>query len=148
MRVCINRIAASTENPSRASAVVSTATSCRLNSSRVDIAARKPESAAQAGVAKASALVANPITPLRASDEHDSSVRRIDPITPDILRAPRQHQFARGIFPTARESKDNIAKGTPGVRVQTVNGAGEKSGQARVPKAIGRSLRCDPAPIK
>src|SRR6185312_6153733 len=138
------------ENPSRASAVVSTATSCRLNSNKVETVARKPGSAAQAGAAKASVLVANPIAPLRASEEHDSSVRRIDPITPDILRAPRQHQFARGIFPTARESKDNIAKGTPGVRVQTVNGdgAGEKSGQARVPKAIGRSLRCDPAPIK
>jgi hypothetical protein len=37
-------------------------------------------------------------------------------------------------FPTAHESKDNIAKRTPGVRVQTVNGtlAGEKSGIARI----------------
>jgi hypothetical protein len=37
-------------------------------------------------------------------------------------------------FPTAHESKDNIAKRTPGVRVQTVNGtpAGEKSGFARM----------------
>jgi hypothetical protein len=85
MRVCIKRIAASTEKPSSASAVVSTATSWRLKSSRVESVSRKAASAAQAGVASGS-VPASPIRPLRASDEHDSSVRRIDTNTPDILR--------------------------------------------------------------
>jgi hypothetical protein len=85
---------------------------------------------------------------LRASIVHDSSVRRIDPITPDILRAPEKHEFARGNFPTAHESSDNIANGTPGVRVQTVNGnrVGEKSRPRAVscannkPKSVSANL--------
>jgi hypothetical protein len=46
-------------------------------------------------------------------------------------------RFCAQHSPTARESKDNIAKGTPGVRVQTVNGslAGEKS---RTPRIVMR----------
>jgi hypothetical protein len=49
--------------------------------------------------------------PLRARIVHDNSVRRIDPITPDILRAPTQDDFARSIFPAARESKRQYRQG-------------------------------------
>jgi hypothetical protein len=65
---------------------------------------------------------------------HDSNVRRIATITPDILGPKRKHEICTQHFPTTCESKDNIAKRTPGVRVQTVNGvlAGEKTASSRM----------------
>src|SRR5260221_3860225 len=94
MRVCMNRIAASTEKPSSASAVVRTATSWRLKSSKVERVSRTAASAAQAGVVKGSVPTASATRPLRTSDEHDSSVRRIDTNTPDIV-GPKESTIAR-----------------------------------------------------
>jgi hypothetical protein len=52
---------------------------------------------------------------------HDSRVRRIATITPDMVR-PKPHDFAPdAIQLAARESKDNIPNRTPRVRVQIVN---------------------------
>src|SRR5205085_11765546 len=51
---------------------------------------RSPAAAGPAGSANA----ASPIRPLRASDVHDSSVRRIATITPDMV-APRPHKSTR-----------------------------------------------------
>ena len=58
--------------------------------------------------------------PLRASDVHDSRVRRIAAITPDMV-CPKPHESTTGIQSAVRESDDNIPKGTRRVRVQTVN---------------------------
>ena len=91
-RVRISRIAATTVKPSRASAVASTASSCRLKSSNIESVSTR--SAAFAGSAGSSAARAPPSKPLRANEVHDNSVRRIDTITPDIV-APRPHEFAR-----------------------------------------------------
>ena len=52
--------------------------------------------------------------PPRTIDVHDSRVRRIAPITPD-MNDPNPSPSA------TRESNDNIPKGTRRVRVQTVN---------------------------
>src|SRR6202035_5279095 len=98
-RLCINRIEATTEKPSRASAVVSTATSCRLKSSSDEIVRVNEGSAASAGVARVAASV-----DVRTSDVHDFSVRRIATITPDMV-APetdeKTAQFRAGVFPTS-----------------------------------------------
>jgi hypothetical protein len=64
--------------------------------------------------------VTRAIRPLRASDEHDSRVRRIATITPDMV-CPKPHDFTPGDDPTVRESIDNIPNGSRRVRVQTVN---------------------------
>src|SRR4029077_12875265 len=48
--------------------------------------------------------------PLRASDEHDSRVRRIAAITPDMV-CPKRTKL-RPASPAGRESRDNIAKRT------------------------------------
>jgi hypothetical protein len=56
---------------------------------------------------------------LRANDVHDSSVRRIDTITPDIVAPDRTN--LRAATPVARESNDNTPTVTPAVRVQIVN---------------------------
>ena len=60
------------------------------------------------------------IRPWRASDVHDSSVRRIDTITPDF-NCPNPHDNTPGAYPAVREANDNIPNGSPPVRVQTVN---------------------------
>ncbi len=51
---------------------------------------------------------------------HDSKVRRNAAITPDMIY-PNPHDLRPGESPAVRESSDNIAKGTRGVRVQIVN---------------------------
>jgi hypothetical protein len=52
---------------------------------------------------------------------HDSRVRRIATITPDMV-CPKPHDFSPGVLdPTVRESNDNIPIRTRRVRVQTVN---------------------------
>jgi hypothetical protein len=67
--------------------------------------------------------------PPRASEVHDSKVRRNAVITPDMIY-PNPHEFRPGESPTVRESSDNIVKETRGVRVQTVyvNRAAKKCG--------------------
>jgi hypothetical protein len=60
------------------------------------------------------------IRPLRASDVHDSKVRRIAAITPDMV-CPKPHNSTPGATSAVRESNDNIPNGSRRVRVQTVN---------------------------
>src|SRR6516165_2504424 len=50
------------------------------------------------------------VRPLRASNEHDSRVRRIAAITPDMV-CPKRTKL-RPASPAGRESRDNIAKPT------------------------------------
>ena len=76
-------------------------------------------SSARPGVTETS-VEPSVIKPWRASDVHDSSVRRIDTITPDI-NCPKPHDNAPGAYPAVRESNDNIPNGSQRVRVQTVN---------------------------
>jgi hypothetical protein len=64
--------------------------------------------------------VTSAITPLRASDVHDSKVRRIATITPDMF-APNRTTLRPAITPAVRESNDNIPNRSRRVRVQTVN---------------------------
>src|SRR3954470_10635387 len=92
-------------------------------------------SAASAEPAGSKAEKASPIRPLRASEEHDSRVRRIAATTPDMicpkgtLRQERLDRNARletqgfgpGATPAVHESNENSPFVTPGVRVQTVN---------------------------
>src|ERR1700733_1142378 len=130
-RARIKRIAAITEKPSNANAVASTAISWRLNPKKVEIECstldRSPASAGAIAAAMPKA-----IRPLRANDVHDSKVRRIDAITPDMV-CPKPHDFAPGARLTqsrylflavrapVRESNDNILNGSRPVRVQIVN---------------------------
>jgi hypothetical protein len=60
---------------------------------------------------------------------HDSRVRRIAAITPDMV-CPKPHDSTPGASPAVRESYDNIPNGSRRVRVQTVNAKSgrEKSG--------------------
>jgi hypothetical protein len=60
------------------------------------------------------------IKPLRANDVHDSRVRRIDTITPDMV-CPKPHDITADANPAVRESINNIPNRTRPVRVQTVN---------------------------
>src|SRR5262249_35618458 len=76
--------------PSGASAVASTAISGRLKSKNAESAAKNEGSPAHAGPAAGSEAVTHPIRPLRASDVHDSRVRRITTITPDMV-CPKPH---------------------------------------------------------
>ena len=119
-RVRISRIAATTEKPSSASAVVSTANSWRLSSNKPRSPADSGNRSASAGAIDSSVAVPRAIRPLRASDVHDSKVRRIATITPDMV-CPKPHDFTPGAFPAVRESNDNIPNGSRPVRVQTVN---------------------------
>jgi hypothetical protein len=71
--------------------------------------------------------------PLHTSDVHDSSVRRIATITPDMIAPETDEKTARfraRRFPHQRESNEDIAKRSRRVRVQTVNAsfAVQKSG--------------------
>src|SRR3954454_3666988 len=86
---------------------------------------------------------ARPIRPLRASGGHDSRVRRIATITPDIVR-PKPHDFAPGAPQAAvRESKDNISNGTRRVRVQIVN-ANPDPKKATFPRLSRDETRFEP----
>jgi len=58
--------------------------------------------------------------PSRTSDVHDSKVRRIAAITPDMV-SPKPHDSTTGVQSTVRESTDNIPFGSRAVRVQIVN---------------------------
>src|ERR1700682_2916557 len=95
--VRIKRIAATTEKPSNASAVVRTAISWRLKSKKVEISCRRGNSPARAGTTK-TGLAPTAIRPLRASDVHDSRVRRIATITPDMV-CPKPHDLTPGASP-------------------------------------------------
>jgi hypothetical protein len=86
---------------------------------------------------------------MRANDVHDSSVRRIDTITPDMI-APRSHEMTarkdrtnfrpvRIACRTVLESKDNIAKRTRRVRVQTVNASLVVQKARRCPRFLDES---------
>lgn len=64
---------------------------------------------------------ASPIRPLRASEVHDSRVRRIAATTPNMI-CPRERTTSRpALPPPVHESEENNPKVTHGVRVQTVN---------------------------
>ena len=119
-RACASsRIAATTEKPSSASAVVSTANSWWLRSRMfVELCGSSIRRHGPGWPRPASAPSVT--RPLRTSDVHDSSVRRIDTITPDIVR-PKPHNFTPGVYAAVRESNDNIPFGSRPVRVQTVN---------------------------
>src|ERR1700761_311747 len=146
-RLCISRIDATTEKPSRASAVVSTATSWRLKSSSEESVRVNEGSAARVGPAKET-VRPNAVKLRRAaagtSEVHDSSVRRSATITPDMI-APETDQktarFRARRFPHQRESNQDIAKRTRPVRVQTVNAnfAVQKRGSA-ARSASGRTI--------
>ncbi len=128
-RCRISRIAATTEKPSNAKAVVSAAISWWFISKKVVMASSKGKSPAFAGVAETTAVTPRAIRPLRASEVHDSRVRRIAAITPDMV-CPKPHDYTPGASPAVRESYDNIPNGSQRVRVQTVNAKSgrEKSG--------------------
>src|SRR4051812_40063487 len=120
-RVRISKIAATTEKPTNASAVVNTANSWWLRSSQAEIVSAKARSAAEAGSAGSSSMATNPLRPWRASEVHDSRFRRIAATTPDMI-CPRTHELRPGAFPRrARIVKENNPKGTRWVRVRTVN---------------------------
>ncbi len=88
----------------------------------------------------------NVVRPLRASDVHDSRVRRIATITPDMV-CPKTARLCARPDPAVRESSDNIPKETRRVRVQTVNvNPGAKKGCQRpvepkppVPRSVAES---------
>ena len=122
MRVRISRMAATTEKPSTPSAIASAARSCRPRFMKVRISrSDKPGSVAHAGdMARRLAALA-PAMPPRTSEVHDSKVRRITAITPDMF-APKPHDDTTGKSIAVRESANNILKRSRRVRVQTVNG--------------------------
>src|ERR1700737_4361829 len=127
-RLCINRIDATTEKPSRARAVVSTATSWRLKSSSDEIVRGCEGAAASAAPAKGNVARPQAVRLRRAaagtSAVHDSSVRRSSTITPDMVAPETDEETARfraRRFPHQRESNQDIAKRSRAVRVQTVN---------------------------
>src|SRR3954447_4481960 len=99
-RVRISRIAATTEKPSTASAVASTATSWRLRSKKLasacSIGCKSP--ACAGALVVGTTLNARPTMPSRTSDVHVSKVRRIAAITSDMVR-PKPHDFAAGASP-------------------------------------------------
>jgi hypothetical protein len=70
-------------------------------------------------------------------DVHDSKVRRITAITPDMF-APKPHDDTTGTSLAVRESTTIMLKRTRGGRVQTVNGnpAMEKCATATFPKRL------------
>src|SRR6202035_6190507 len=70
--------------------------------------------------AVAASVAPRTVRPLRASDVHDSRVRRIAAITPDMV-CPKTARLHDRRMTTVRESRDNIPKGSWRVRVQTVN---------------------------
>jgi len=61
-----------------------------LKSKNAEMALTNVGSPAQAGPVDGSAAVANPIRPSPANDVHDSRVRRIATITPDMV-CPKPH---------------------------------------------------------
>ena len=63
--------------------------------------------------AGASTIVPAAIRPLRANEVHDSRVRRIATITPDMV-CPKPHDFTLGNQSAVRESNDNIPIGSRG----------------------------------
>ena len=136
-RARISRIAATTEKPSSASAVASTAISWRLRPKKVEIECSTVANslAVAIGASARAPIAASPSVdrPPRTNEVHDSKVRRIATITPDDMVCPKPHNSEPGersdaklvsIFAdraSVRESSDNIPNGSRPVRVQIVN---------------------------
>ena len=73
-----------------------------------------------AGSGDAIRAVASAIRPWRASEVHDSRVRRIAATTPDII-CPRTHDCRPGVYPAVHRSSREYPHRESAGRVQTVN---------------------------